>query len=412
VKYWRILHLVHQYIPEHIGGVELYTRWLTHALNERGHQASIFYRRSAPGTGVERRTEDGVSVWAAWDGAQTPIRRFMATFGNSAMERYFCQTLDDIRPDVIHIQHLMGHPASLWRVIRQRNIPFVITLWDFWWICANAQLLTNYSQQICAGPRGYLNCARCGLARAGYSWALPTLPMLAGLMAWRNRQLRQVLQAASQIIAPTEFVRGWHAAHGAPTDRLTVIQPGLDSWPQARPTRPTNGPVRFAYIGGLSWQKGVHGLVEAFNGIQEAELWIAGDETADAAYAARLRELAAAGVRFWGKLNREQVWQTLAQVDVVVVPTLWYETFSFIVSEAFAAGAPVIASRLGPLADRVRDGVDGLLVSPGDAQALRNALRQFAQDPALVSRLRASIRPVKTIREHAQEMETVYQGVV
>jgi glycosyltransferase involved in cell wall biosynthesis len=113
-------------------------------------------------------------------------------------------------------------------------------------------------------------------------------------------------------------------------------------------------------------------------------------------------------VRFLGRLTREEVWDTLAQVDVVVVPTLWYETFSFIISEAFIAGVPVIASRLGPVADRVRDGVDGLLVPPGDVSAWRAALQRLVEEPNFLARLRANVRPPMTLNEHVGRIEALY----
>jgi glycosyltransferase involved in cell wall biosynthesis len=410
----RILHLVHQYMPEHVGGTELYTRWLAHALNQRGHQVAIFYRRSAMGVGHEYRVEEGVNVWAAWNGLLSPTRRFLATFGDPPMARVFEHVLEETRPNLVHIQHLMGLSTALVHSIQQQRIPFVITLHDYWWVCANAQLLTNYSRQVCDGPLAYLNCARCALARADHPRLWPAAPPLVGLLAWRNRSMRQIMRAASRLIAPTEFVCRWYVRHGAPTEKLMVVPLGLEHAPavSAQKRRP-NSPVRFAYIGGLSWQKGIHVLVEAFSGIHgAAELWIAGDESFDPAYVARLRAQATPGVRFLGKLTREEVWKTLAQVDVVVVPTLWYETFSFIVSEAFAAGVPVVASRLGPLADRVHDGIDGLLMPPGDMAAWRAALQRLVDEPGLPACLRANVRPPVTLDEHAAEIESLYSQLV
>jgi glycosyltransferase involved in cell wall biosynthesis len=326
----------------------------------------------------------------------------------------FEQVLDESQPDLVHIQHLMGHPTTLIEAIRRRGIPYLITLHDFWWVCANAQLLTNYSQEVCAGPRLCLNCARCALARAGRPELGLLRPVLAGPLLWRNVLLRRIMAGANRLIAPTTFVRDWYAAHGAPVDRLLTLSHGLEP-PSVLSTRTRKAidPVRFAYIGGLAFPKGVHVLIEAFTGLPEdAELWIAGDETTDPAYATHLRELASDQVRFLGKLSRAQIWETLAQVDVVVVPSLWYETFAFVVSEAFAAGVPVVASRLGPLADRVRDGVDGLLASPGEVQALRRALHRFQQDSSLQPRLLAGIRPVFTLTEHVNEVEAHYQTII
>ncbi len=410
----RILHLVHQYLPEHVGGVELYTRWLTQAQSQRGHEVAILYRRSAEGTGQEMRAEGDVRVWAAWNGVVSPGRRFLHTFRDPPMLPLWEQVLDTFAPDLVHIEHLMGLPVALASVARQRRIPYTITLWDFWWVCANAQLLTNYDQTICAGPRGYLNCARCALARVERPYLWPALPPLAGLMAWRNRLLRRVLKGAGALIAPTPFVHRWHTAHRVPRERLVTLEPGLEHPRTITRGAPTDRPLRFGYIGGLAPQKGLHVLVQAFSGLQgEAELWIAGDESFDPPYVARLRSLAAdAPVRFLGRLSREAVWEMLAQVDVVTVPTLWYETFSFIVSEAFVAGLPVVASRLGPLADRVRDGLDGLLLPPGDVSAWRQALQRLVDDPALLAHLRANVRPPTTLEAHVAQLDALYARLV
>jgi glycosyltransferase involved in cell wall biosynthesis len=406
----RILHLVHQYMPDRVGGTELYTHWLTEMLSQRGHQVSIFYRRSAEGKGLEHRRDADIDVWTVWNGLLNPARRFAVTFGDPHIVRSFEHVLLEIEPDLVHIEHLMGLPVALVDALRRRGIPYVITLWDFWWVCANAQLLTNYSQEVCDGPRAYLNCARCAVARVGRPWLGSAFPLLVGAMAWRNHLLRRVLAGARALIAPTPFVRRWYAAYGAPEDTLTVIEPGLEEAVNlSPPVRSAEDRVRFGYVGGLSWQKGLHTLIEAFSGVNgAAELWIAGDETFDPAYVARLRAQSTPQVRFLGRLTREEVWQTLAQVDVVTVPTLWYETFSFIISEAFMVGAPVIASRLGPLADRVRDGTDGVLVPPGDVPAWREALQRIVDDRAWLRHLQGNVSAPCTLDEHADQIVSLY----
>jgi glycosyltransferase involved in cell wall biosynthesis len=99
-------------------------------------------------------------------------------------------------------------------------------------------------------------------------------------------------------------------------------------------------------------------------------------------------------------------------VDVVAVPSLWYETLSFIAHEAFVAGLPVIASRMGVLADVVRDDVDGLLVTPGDIAAWQVAMQRLVDDPGELRRLRAGVRPPLTTDEHLAELIQVYAQVL
>jgi glycosyltransferase involved in cell wall biosynthesis len=410
----RVLHLVHQYIPEHVGGTELYTQAVTRALARAGHQVSVFHRRFEAGEGLHVSEDEGVAVYAAWSGALDPARRFLAVFGDGAIERSFEVALEQAQPDLVHVEHLMGLPVDMARVLERRRIPFVVTLWDYWWICANAQLITNYDQQVCAGPgRLWLNCARCALARGGAPAAWPAAPGLAPLFALRARRLREPLARAGAVIAPMPFVKRWFASHGLPPDMIQVLRPGVER-PVAEITRrPADGCLRFAAIGGLSWQKGIHVLVEAFARLRgPAELWIAGNESFDPAYSRHLRALADPRVRFLGVLDRRQVWECLAQVDVVAVPSLWYETLSFIAHEAFVVGLPVIASRLGVLADVVRDGVDGLLVAPGDVAAWQAAMQRLLDDPEEMERLRAGVRPPMTVDEHLSTLTQLYSQVL
>jgi len=409
----RILHVLHQYLPEHVGGSELYTRWLASEQVRRGHRVAIFHRRDAEGPStLSHRRDQGVDLWSAGSGRLGHVSRLASSFREPGLVRDFERVLDMARPEVVHVQHLMGLPLELPKRLRRRGIPFAITLLDFWWVCVNARALTKNSREVCDGPGlGFVNCARCGVARDPR--VLPLAPALAGVLAWRNRKLRGVLLSAGRLIAPTEFVRGWYAARGAPADRIEVIPLALEHSPGiARALRPADRPVRFGYIGALSEQKGVHVAIEAFAGLRgEAELWIGGDERFEPEYVARLKALAGPGVRFLGALSREQVWDTLAEVDVVLAPSIWYETFCLSVSEAFVAGRPVIASDLGALADRVRPGTDGLLVKPGNVAAWRAALQRLADDPGLVERMGAAMRPPQTMEQVAEQVEAVYEAI-
>ena len=154
-------------------------------------------------------------------------------------------------------------------------------------------------------------------------------------------------------------------------------------------------------------------LIEAVNGLPDGvELLIGGDMDALPEYAAALRQQAThPGIHFLGRLSREQVWQTLRQSDLLVVPTLWYETASLIVQEAFVVGTPVLASRIGVMPERIREGVDGELFAVGDAAALRTLLLSFIQHPDHLAQLRQNIQPVFTITEHVAQVEQLYQTI-
>ncbi len=421
----RILHVVHQYPPEYLGGTELYTQTVAQALSQRGHTVAVFTRKEGVGMGHAHRLEEEVDVHIAWNGSLTPARRFLATFGAGDITGVFAQVLDAFQPDLIHVQHGMGMSTGLFEHIRRREIPFIITLHDFWWVCANAQLITNYSGAICDGPALWLNCARCALARGRSPAFWPALPAVAAMLARRSVRLKQFLNGAARLIAPSAFVKDWYAEHGAPPDRITVLKHGIDppSWGEGALTKWPGGsadaarPRRFLYAGGLAWQKGVHVLLDAFTATPgPAQLWIAGDENFAPEYSRQLRATAETDpgrrVRFLGKLSRAEIWDVLAQVDAVVAPALWYETFSLIVHEAFAAGVPVIASSLGALAEAVTHERDGLLVEPGVADAWQRALHRAIHEPELLAELRRNIRPPLSLNEHIDRLQALYVEAV
>jgi glycosyltransferase involved in cell wall biosynthesis len=420
----RILHIVHQYLPEHIGGTELYTYNLARQQVETGHQVGVFYPSSLPDDDERpgSTSDQGVDIHRVPLGPRGRGRVFRDTFYNPAAGRALSAVLGQEQPDIVHIQHLMGLPAAgLARIVREQAVPYVITLHDYWFGCANGQLITNDSDTICQGPdRLHINCGRCALARAGLSRASWLAPAAAPLMAYRNRRLGQVWQAAGRVIAPTHFVKSIYEQMGLPAGNMMVISHGIEV-PQEKikailAHRPANPPDRLhiGYVGSLGWQKGVHHLIRAVNQLppDRVRLSIYGQLDTFPDYVARLRDLIHhPGIHLAGALSRDDLWPALAGLDVAVLPTLWYEASPLTIQELFAVGVPVIASRIGAMSEKIRDGVDGLLFPPGDEQALAALLLRLLDEPELRERLRAEIRPVKTVVDQAVEIEAVYRAV-
>jgi len=237
------------------------------------------------------------------------------------------------------------------------------------------------------------------------------------VFAYRSWQLRRVLDGARRVVAPTHFVRDVYQRLGWPVANVQVVPHGIDvpdGIDQAGRRVSERRGLRAGYIGGLAWQKGVHVLIEAVNQMPNADvsLLIYGNLDAFPDYVSTLKRLAQhPGIAFAGYLSRAEVWTRLQELDVVVVPSLWYETSSLVIQEAFACGVPAVASDIGALRERVRDGIDGKLVPPGDALALKEVLRQLADDPASLDRMRAGIQPVRTMADHAREIAGIYEAV-
>lgn len=419
-----ILHIVHQYPPEHIGGTELYTRWLAEHQVALGHQVAVVCPTageqvmSAP----EFVLEKGVRVYRIPVGRPGRLTVFSNTFAQGRLSRVFAQVLEAEQPQLVHVQHLMGLPVAVVEQLRARGIPYVITLHDYWYRCANAQLLTNYDQTICAGPdEHWHNCGRCALARAGLNRIARLAPLVAPVMGRRGRLLEDVFAGARRVIAPADFMRRTYASMGLPTNHVTVVPFGLDvgceqiEAARTAAAQRTDQMLRIGYAGSIAWQKGVHVLIAAFNQLPHrgAELLIYGNPATFPDYVATLQRMAGhPHIRFAGSLSREALWAAFGGLDVLVVPSVWYEGSPFIIREAFAAGLPVVASRIGALPEMVREGVDGLLFTAGEAAELRDVLQQLLDDQTLLARLRANVEPVLSFADHVEMVAGIYQQVL
>lgn len=416
----RILHVIHQYLPEYIGGTEVVTHELCRGLQARGHAVAVFHPALGRASGQCTDSYEGVPVYRAGVGWRDPIGRARAAFGDRALEIAFARVLADFRPDLVHFQHLMGLPLALVEQAHGAGLPCVFTLHDYWAICANAQLLTNYDQTVCGGPRLWLNCTRCAAARLNRPSLLAATPVMATLFALRDRQVRRALSQMDAIIAPTVFVRDLAQAHGLPAAKMHLVEHGVDvermAGEDGRPRENPNGSsvVRFIYLGGLAWQKGVHIAVAACHDLDPAQatLTVYGDPGPFPDYVRQLQAAAGPGVRFAGRLERHEVKAALAGSDVLLVPSLWYETSALVVQEAMACGLPVVVSALGALAERVRDGVDGLLLPPGDVAVWRRAVADLVAYPERIAQLRRGIQPVRTLAEQVSDMETIYRFLI
>jgi glycosyltransferase involved in cell wall biosynthesis len=157
----------------------------------------------------------------------------------------------------------------------------------------------------------------------------------------------------------------------------------------------------------------VNVLVEALRWLPGAPLQIRihGDPHSHAGYADELKRLSGGDPRitFHGAYRHEQVYDLLAGLDAIVVPSVCYENSPLVIQEAQAAHVPVLASRLGGMRELVTDEHDGLLFDPGNPQDLARQLRRLLEEPALLERLRPDGASVRTEDDEMRELSAHYQ---
>ena len=416
---------MHQYPPDYVAGTELYTETLAAIQAAAGHHVAVFCPAPRLGDGGVPTAviENGVRIYRIPIGPRSRSQVFRDTFRQRQLREAWQLVLRQEAPDLVHVQHLMGMPVGLVDPLLEAGIPYVVTLHDYWYFCANAQLLTNTDQTICAGPdQRALNCAQCALARSGREKIMGLAPAIAPLMRYRNAKLQAVLQKARYAIAPTDFVRQTSIDLGARSENVVLIRHGI-SLPDEKLVAANRRQAasrqdkafHVGYIGSIGWQKGVHILIEAVNMLPPGRLrlTIYGDLTTFPDYVTQLQGMIQGPeVRLAGPVSRENLWTTLAGLDLVVLPTLWYETSSLVLDEAFAAGVPVVVSDIGVMSEKVEDNMNGRLFSPGDATALQQILSEIEEDPGLLDRWGEGIPAVQTIAEHVKEIEELYQSTL
>lgn len=414
----KILLVVHKYPPFSIGGTEVYSRNLADELCRCGHDVVVYFRADFGQRAFAAREEDinGIAcrrVSAPLVGWRSlPPVEFYRTFLNPAIERDFAAFLAREQPDLVHFQHVMGLSARLIPIARDMGLPVVLTLHDYWFLCSNSQLVRP-DAQVCRGKAWGLKCARCALVRAGVPLVKPLQPVVAPLFWARDTLVRRAAWQADCLIAPSRFLIQQYVAAGFPAGRFEYLENGIDFGRIRRYShRPSAGDrLRLTYLGSLAWQKGVHVLVKAFRGIpaDRVVLRIYGNPAVFPDYAASLRDIADPSNTFFeGTVPNDEVGRVLTETDLVAVPSLWYENSPMVIQEAFAAGVPVVASRIGALAEKVRDGVDGVLCTPGDVEAWHECLLSLAEHPDVVTGLRSELPEPVTVRRHTELLTELY----
>jgi glycosyltransferase involved in cell wall biosynthesis len=430
----RLLLVSHKFPPHALGGVEVYTYHLAQALQER-HDVSVFFRHDAmpAATGGttfaehDEGTPPGIAglrtrrVSLSPRGLRASVAsEFLSTFLNRQIEASFSRFLKEIQPDLVHFQHAMSLSARLPALARRAGLPVLLTLHDYWFLCGNSQLIWPDAHP-CRGKAFGMNCVRCAAAaRFPSRLAAALRPVLAPLFLYRDQVVRQAALQARQLIAPSRFLIKQYVAAGFPAERFIYLENGLPPHHiQPAPTRerpPGPGaPLRVTYLGSLAWQKGVHILAQAFArlspGLARLRIW--GDPAVFPEYTRQLRGmLAQPEAVLMGRVENERVGEVLADSDVMVVPSLWYENSPIVIQEARAAGVPVVASGHGALAEKIRHEVDGLLFPPGDVVALRQTLQRLVDEPDLLPRLRHRIPPVVQMPDHVAELESIYNSAI
>ena len=443
----RIVQLVNGLPPEALGGTETYAAALAKELARQGHAVSVFSRCARPQQpeyALETTTVEQVEITRV-NNTLRDNRTFAETYRNDTIAAHFGELLDRFAPDIVHVQHLMYLSTTCIDEAVRRAIPVVMTLHDYWLICQRGRFLKP-DLSVCSGQTD-TGCAQCfshvldprlsrlhGLLKpllSQTSWlrarlrrlnaarvaSRPVSPAAQGQIRARMTHVRELCESVALFLAPSRFLRQQFVAFGIPEEQIVFHECGLQTTHlrAAEKTAPKER-LSFGYIGVVDPVKGVDLLVEAFQTLPQADLRIYGGEAAYAPYPNERRfrsQLAnSPHIRSMGRYDNQELGRILAGIDVVVVPSIWYENAPLVIREAFLARTPVITADFGGMREWVRDGVDGLLFQARDVADLRRQIARCITEPDLVPRLSQAFPAVRSIAEDAALLAQHYRRLV
>jgi glycosyltransferase involved in cell wall biosynthesis len=358
--------LLSDLFPPVLGGLERHVDELATLLAEAGHEVHVATCTTNPRTSSPRVTthvvHTAVSRIVRYVDADRP---FHPPAADPRARRELRRIIDAVAPDVIHGHSLLAHSLP-----RELHVPVVLTAHDYGLVCQR-RTLYDRNRDCCSGPRGP-GCVTCGAEE--YGWLKSIAGATATSVSRRHLDVDRII-AVSEAVArslrpwlsvPISVIHNWTEQDG---------QNGKGPVPDDLPTE------KFVlYAGDPGAHKGTEVLIDAWSGksAPKAELFLATTRNLGRRLPPRVRS---------GRLAREEMSGAWGAASVAVVPSLWPEPCPLVVLEAMGAGTPVVASAIGGLPELVRDGVDGILVPPGDVQALRSAVTRLLADDGLRERL-------------------------
>jgi glycosyltransferase involved in cell wall biosynthesis len=396
----KIFYLNQLYSPHVAGGSEICLQEEAEGMRARGHDVVILATGPEPGLSVDH--VNGVKVIrAGTNNVYWHYRKEQRSFiqgktwhikdsYNAAMATIVESVLDAETPDLVAVHTLPGWSAAAWQAIASRNVPIVQVLHDLYHLCPTTQMFRD--GEVCEQ-----RCMSCRLLR---------------------RRSRRASNAVSAVIGVSQFVLNKHLSAGffdkASVRKVVFNARSLKAEVLRRePRQGGSSIVRFGFIGTLSPAKGIELLLSEFAcKLPGATLSIAG--RGDPAYVEALkRKYESDTVRFLGYAKPGEFFSS---IDVLVVPSLWNDTYPGVAVESCIYGVPVIGSARGGIPEIITDKLTGLIFEPTCEGALLEAMKHFVGFPKQAEKMGAaaqeSSRAMVDIKGWLDTYENLYTDLL
>lgn len=401
----KILHVIHGYPPYYMAGSEVYTYNLANELTKHA-EVFVFTRIENPFEAPYAVSDDvleGVHIRRV----NKPGRDYTMEdkYLDSTIDERFRECLREVQPDAVHVGHLSHLSTNIVNIAKKEfGLPVVFTIHDFWMFCFRGQAIKT-DLQLCPAPSddGCLACAREKFKNRVNG---------ADMKRYRGH-MQRVRDNVDLFLAPSCYLKDYFEANGISPDRMCYSLYGFDRSAISFKKKhyEANTPINFGYMSRVIPTKGILVLLKAFGGMKpgNSRLLLFGDAGPVHKY---LSDYVSGNVVFKGAYKNWEIDSVLDEIDVLVVPSIWYENSPLVIQEAFLAGVPVITSDIGGMSELVTDGVDGLTFKLGNADDLCDKMERISRDPAILNELKPDPAVVRSIQDDAACAMKIYEEVL
>ncbi len=288
-------------------------------------------------------------------------------------------------PDVAHVYNTLALVTpSVYYACHEEGVPVVQTLYNYRLLCPAANFLRN--GRVCE------DCVQHSLWRSVAHGCYRDSRLQSAALAWTlhsHRRRGTWNEVVDAYIVPTEFMRRKLIEGGLPAARI-VVKP---NYHEPDPGLRVASDCSALYVGRLTPEKGVRTLLAAWQMLDRPpRLRVVGDGPLREELEKTVARNPLGGIELLGTRPHHEVIEFLKAAALLILPSEWYEAFPHVILEAFACGAPIVASRIGTLHDVIEDGINGVLFEPGQAADLAAKVKWIVSHPDDARRIAMSAR--------------------
>ncbi len=408
----KILYVVHQFFPLHHTGTERLTLDIAKQIQRMGNSVSVLTYESNPPLETNSPLKEKMKSNSSDSFIQLdkhvkkkeyqfetiPVIAFKHvkyTLGfqifDERIEKYMPEIVKKF--DIVHFTHPMFFSSAL-KACKKSGIPTVLTLTDPWLLSPMSLVTTDL--QLCDGPEEGKKCMKF----CHYGEEVLT----------RYKEAKYFFENIDRVFAVTNFMRRTFRENN--WNRSIGLIPHTIDYSNVKPIEDPAETV-FGFMGSFIWHKGLDVLIKAFTKVKnnkiKLKIYGRGDERDQ--YTKYLSDLAKNDERieFLGIFDYEEVDKIMKGISVLVVPSSYKDNSPLVMQLGFAFGKPIIGSNTGGIPEVVKDGVNGHLFEPGNAEQLAKIIQTLSENPSSILRLKNGIKSPPGIEAEALEYENTYR---